>query len=105
MDGIWCPKCRDFHPTLMWHDKYDDYLAEKVQREHWEKMKRERPQMVGDAALTLNRISGVAERGDTGPCVVCGCRTHFVVEETGERVCSDECLDVLGRFEPIPYPR
>lgn len=28
IDGIYCPKCNDLHPTLSWHEKYIDYLNE-----------------------------------------------------------------------------
>lgn len=26
IDGVYCPKCNDLHPTLMWHNKYNNYL-------------------------------------------------------------------------------
>lgn len=25
LDGCGCPKCKDFHPTVFWHKKYDEY--------------------------------------------------------------------------------
>lgn len=26
IDGIYCPKCNVIHSTLMWYEKYNDYL-------------------------------------------------------------------------------
>ena len=37
LDGIWCPKCKTLHPTLYWHNKYNDYLLNR--KEQFEEMK------------------------------------------------------------------
>ena len=35
-DGIWCPKCRQMHPSLYWHEAYTDYLLDR--KEKWEEL-------------------------------------------------------------------
>ena len=29
-DGIWCKKCQKMHPTLFWHEKYNDYAVSQL---------------------------------------------------------------------------
>ena len=29
LDGFYCKRCNDFHPTLCWHELYDDYMKTK----------------------------------------------------------------------------
>ena len=90
-EGIYCSKCNDLHPTLMWHDKYDDYLMNR--KERWEENKEKRPQLFGSAEYTDSlAIKGLEECTSAGSCMICSTDTHFISVKTGHYVCSDECL-------------
>ena len=32
IDGIWCKKCQELHPTLFWHEKYNDYELNRKEK-------------------------------------------------------------------------
>ena len=94
IDGIWCRKCRDLHPTLYWHDKYDDYLLDR--REQWEESKKKRPALYGDAEYVDDLpVHGLKQEDVRGPCAVCGCETYFKHLQMDKYVCSDECKYAL----------
>lgn len=90
LDGCWCPKCKDFHPTVFWHKKYDEYELDRY--EQFLEMKRKRPQLMKDAVYTDHLPSkGLVEHSESKKCAICGTMTHFSSIKTGRYVCSDEC--------------
>ena len=90
IDGIWCPKCRELHPTLMWHEKYNDY--ELNRKERFEENKRKRPNLFKDAKYVDNLyIKELEEMKEQGNCIVCNDLTYFKDLKLGNYVCSDEC--------------
>ncbi len=104
-DGIWYQKCRKFHPTLMWHEKYG---YEKTKDGITSELKRQaqiRPGMFGfidknneekekifDELVKINLESRLIADAKPGECIVCGWSTSFISKMTGRHVCSDECL-------------
>ena len=92
LDGFYCPDCNDFHPTLMWHERYDDYATRETRFADWQKNKEERPALFRDAVFQESVAHlGVAEHDNPAPCIVCECQTHFADANTGGRICSAEC--------------
>lgn len=90
IDGIWCPKCKELHPTLYWHQKYNDYLLNR--REVFEENKKKRPKLFGDAEYTDSLfMKELEESSEMGKCVCCEGETFFKNTKTGNFVCSDEC--------------
>lgn len=94
IDGIYCKRCNDLHPTLYWHNKYDDYLLDR--REKWEKDKKKRPKLYGNVEYNDPLPTyGLKQEETRGPCVICGYETFFKSLETDEYVCSNECKYAL----------
>ena len=96
IDGIYCPKCNDLHPTLFWHEQYEEYL----ERELWimnHKRAVERFRMTLSAEQLAksydDHLRGLSLTLDKmpGECVVCATPTHFRHAVTGHYLCSDEC--------------
>lgn len=90
IDGIWCNDCRRMHPTLKWHQKYNEY--ELNRKEKWEEEKAKRPSLFNDAEYedTLS-VKGLIENESEQPCIICGHDTYFSNIKTGNYVCSDKC--------------
>lgn len=105
-DGIWCNRCKKFHPTVSWHEKYGEEKSEKGIISKLKRDAEKRPGMFGfnDNTSAEEKANVLAELinirlehrniadEEAGECVVCGCRTSFVSKKTGRHVCSDECL-------------
>ena len=106
-DGIWCRQCKKFHPTLLWHRKYDVEDSEEGIIRKLKKQAKEHPGMFGladkgdderkmilDEIIRKNlEIRHIAD-AEAEQCIVCGCLTSFISRQTGHHVCSDECLYV-----------
>ena len=89
-DGIWCSKCKTLHPTLFWHEKYNDY--ELNRKENFEENKRKRPQLFKDASyIDYLPQKNLFENKEMGKCIICGELTYFQHTLTNNFVCSDEC--------------
>ena len=90
IDGFWCKECEELHPTLFWHEKFDNYLRNR--REVWEQQKKARPNLFKDA-LYEDRlpILGLTEQRHRGTCVSCGHLTYFTSLKTKQFICSNEC--------------
>ena len=105
-DGVYCPKCRKFHPTLMWHEKYGYKNTVDGKREELRKLVDRVPALVGltgDASekdkrkaieqlIKANMDYPAIDEDKNDRCVVCGTETCFTSRITGRHVCSDECL-------------
>jgi len=90
IDGVPCSKCGKLHPTLSWHDKYDDYLLDRKTK--WDEAKAKRPQLFKNAVYKDKlELYGLKEKEEQGKCEVCGCMTYFVNVTTNHYVCSKEC--------------
>ena len=89
-DGFYCKACNDFHPTLKWHEKYDEYLLDR--KEQWEMNKKKRPNLFKNAIYvdSLN-VHELEEERIQEKCFICGNKTHFKNILTGHYVCSNEC--------------
>lgn len=90
IDGIWCKKCKALHPTLMWHEKYDDYELNK------DKVEEDIKKHFSNYDLKTNRskilkIKELCIQEEQKPCNICGCKTFFTNMKTSHYVCSDEC--------------
>lgn len=89
IDGIWCKKCQELHPTLFWHEKYNDY--ELNRKEKWkEMMKKHFPNENVEYKDTLP-IKNLEECKEQGSCIICNTLTYFKHTITNHYVCSDEC--------------
>ena len=97
IDGVYCKKCGQMHPTLLWHKKYNDYATDEVTRPKIRAaMKHFRPQITDEEvahAIEENRkYKFYEEKITSAPCAICGEQTYFISKLTGHRTCSDECL-------------
>lgn len=101
IDGIYCPKCRDFHPTLYWHRKYNEYLmpsqcykSHRAARARFgAKTSDEECQADYQQRLEWKKINYIE---NAGTCVICSTTTNFMVVDRGEYICSDECLSKMS---------
>lgn len=97
LDGIYCPNCKEIHPVLYWHDKYDSYLDESEYINTDKNMlKRFKADELTDIELKIRyyqRLSllDISLSNVEGECIVCGCKTIFKSLLTGNFVCSEEC--------------
>lgn len=90
LDGIWCPKCKTLHPTLYWHNKYNNYLLNR--KEQFEEIKKQRPQLLKDAKYIDTLPSkNLEEEKIEGNCIICNSKTFFKSTLTNHYICSDEC--------------
>lgn len=103
IDGIWCPNCRHFHPTLFWHEKYDSYKMDRY--EHWLKNKEKRPLLFQNTEYEDTLPVLDLEECDIGLCVICKTPTHFKRLSNGHYVCSDECKFADGYKIIDPWSR
>lgn len=92
IDGIWCPKCREMHPSLFWHNKYNDYLKDRKERyyKNLERFYKEK-NLIPEFEDNLERL-GLCETVE-GKCVICRSLTNFKSIETGNYICCNECKD------------
>lgn len=90
IDGIWCKKCKTFHPTLMWHEKYDSYQLDDSKRinDIKKRFSEYDPELSRERALKIKELKIMKEQR---PCIICGDNTFFVNIKTNNYVCSDEC--------------
>lgn len=107
LDGIYCPRCRDLHPTLFWHNKYEDYIETKSE-ETWIAEQIQRAKRFGfecseetarEMYLADKQSSPIYRAKESGKCQMCFESTHFVHKATGNYICSDEC-----RYADHPDP-
>ena len=94
-DGVWCTKCRKFHPTLFWHKPYEEYATWKHEDEIWEETRKRfhlTDEQVDECRSENLRHRSFRETDTLGNCVVCGAETHFVSKKTSNYVCRDQCL-------------
>ena len=89
-DGIWCKKCQKMHPTLFWHEKYNDY--ELSRKEKWfESIKRFKTYITEKDYIDSLPTKGLKQEEQEGNCVICNTPTFFKTIETDNYVCCDEC--------------
>ncbi|HEM5988478.1 TPA: hypothetical protein U2B37_000552 [Streptococcus suis] len=90
IDGFWCKKCEELHPTLYWHEKFDEYLRNR--REEWDYQKNIRPNLFKTAVYQdcLPNL-GLTEQSFQEACVSCGELTYFTSLKTKQFICSNEC--------------
>ncbi len=76
IDGFWCKKCEELHPTLYWHEKFDEYLRNR--RKEWDYQKNIRPNLFKNAVYQdcLPNL-GLTEQSFQEACVSCGELTYF----------------------------
>lgn len=96
IDGIYCPKCNDLHPTLCWHDRYDDYINQSDYINRIIKAcERFGVTISNDDAykkIIEYLLALEIDKTETiGKCVVCSAKTSFINKRTNHYVCSDEC--------------
>lgn len=101
IDGVYCSRCNDLHPTLLWHERYDDYARAETRLAEWLRLRAERPWLLGDCEPPdmSSACFGVVENDWKAPCVMCGNATYFTDEESGERVCCAECRNACGSLD------
>lgn len=100
IDGIYCPKCRELHPTLFWHDKYNEYLMPSICYNNRRaagarfgiEYSDEECQEAYRKRLDLMQIDLMEYNG---ACVICSSTTRFIDIRTKKFVCSDECKSKL----------
>ncbi len=96
IDGVYCPKCNDLHPTLMWHKKYNVYLNKDEWIQEYKKsllrFKLEIPdtEAIQQYEKHVN-AKDIIQKDYTGECIVCSSLTNFINKKTENFVCSDEC--------------
>lgn len=96
IDGIYCPKCKQMHPTLYWHDKYDNYLDFTLWRESYSislmRLGKVASQEVVDIEYEKNLdIRDLKLSKKQMQCAICAGETFFISKRTSNAVCSDEC--------------
>ena len=105
-DGAWCDKCKAFHPTLFWHEKYGEEKSKEGMIGKLLRSAAEHPVMFGfndntsadkkkkilDEIIHISLAHRNIDDADIGKCVICGSLTSFTSKETGRHVCSDQCL-------------
>lgn len=101
LDGIWCKKCQDLHPTLMWHEKYNDYELRNDDIEETKIRKR-----FPDYDYRTNRTKSLKIKElsisiEKKPCIICKDLTYFVNTKTNNYVCSDECKYLDNKKEDV----
>ena len=97
IDGIYCKKCNDLHPTLFWHDLYDDYI--ESEGDYICRMKN--LAKIFDGGLTEDEViklyyKKMADKelvfcSNAEECAVCKTKTHYMHTKTKCFVCSDKC--------------
>lgn len=102
IDGIWCKKCQKMHPTLMWHEKYNDYELDRYEK--WKKMiDKHFPNLKdGDVYPEFKdslSVKGLKENNEKGVCIICKTPTYFKSLKTDEFVCCDECKYINEKRE------
>lgn len=104
-DGVWCPSCKKFHPTLRWHERYGIEESQSGIINRFKRNAEKRPEMFGfknkskdekekslNDTIKINLEYRQIADAQTGDCVICGYPTAFISKKTGRHVCSDECL-------------
>lgn len=104
IDGVYCPKCKDLHPTLYWHKKYMDYLTKSDSYESYRKAGARFGVVFTDEECEKEYLFHLKNRkiickDEAGNCTICGCQTNFMSSEKGQYICSDECHYALGVFK------
>lgn len=89
IDGIWCDKCKEMHPYLFYHEKFDDY--ELNRKEQWEKSINKHFSNEHIEYVDTLPMKGLKEENTPGKCIICNTLTHFKNLETDHYVCSNEC--------------
>ena len=96
IDGIFCQQCNALHPTLFWHEKYDDYIDETKYIEKLIKTNERFGLIISkdDAQRDFLGYLETLEIDKTNmpdKCVICTAKTSFKNKKTNNYVCSDEC--------------
>lgn len=96
INGIFCPKCNTLHPTLFWHEKYDDYIAETKYIEKLINAHERFELTIGKDDAQRNFLGyletlEIKKTKSTNKCVNCSAKTSFKNKKTNNYVCSDEC--------------
>ena len=99
LDGFYCKKCKELHPTLFWHELYDEYI--KTEKDFVLDIKQisERfgNKITDKEAAKLYqeyRTSfGVEFCDNSKKCIVCGTNTHYKIIGTDKFVCSNKCKE------------
>ena len=107
IDGIYCDKCKTMHPTLFWHELYDDYRKPLEEYIPYIKQMHERfAQMtITDAEAIehyndLMRILKLERCDEKGKCEICGTLTHYKYTPANKYICSDKCkYEIKSRVE------
>lgn len=90
-DGFYCKDCKECHPTLFWHEKYDDY--EKNENKHYKKSLERflQPDEIEPVFKESLAIRGLEKSIEQGNCSICNCLTFFKNFRTNNFVCCDKC--------------
>ena len=96
IDGIYCPKCNTFHPTLFWHKKYDYYINQSDHIDRISKSYERFGATISNEDAYNNFVEylmalEIDKTKTEGRCVVCSAKTSFINKRTNHYVCSDEC--------------
>lgn len=96
IDGIYCSKCNDFHPTLQWHEKYNDYLNKGEWAKQYKKNLLRFKQTISDAEANKQfekhiTSLNIIQKDHAEECIICSTLTNFVNIRSRNFVCSDKC--------------
>ena len=96
-DGIYCDKCNCLHPTLFWHNKYDDYLIKEDRVENLKKYLEKHNiklsiDQLEDEFNSLFKVKKIKLSRIKGSCIMCGKKTKFKNLINSQYICSDECF-------------
>lgn len=97
--GFYCDKCRKVHPSLYWHEIYDEYLKSP---EEYIPFVKEMTKRFADGAILSDKeamedyeeymkILELEKCKEAGACSFCGTKTHYKHTPTNLYVCSDKC--------------
>ncbi|MBQ4087660.1 MAG: hypothetical protein IJC78_05375 [Clostridia bacterium] len=96
IDGIYCQKCNTLHPTLFWHEKYDDYINQSDYIDSITEAYKRFGTIISNEGAYKNFVEYLLtleiDKIETeGKCVVCSAKTSFINKRTNHYVCSDVC--------------
>ena len=94
LDGFYCKKCKEMHPTLFWHEKYNDYETKDIE-EFKKKIQRfgsfpNEIEYITKFKESL-AIKGLEKCDELGYCYICNYETFFKSTRSGHFICSNEC--------------
>lgn len=111
IDGYFCCKCNQWHPTLIWHEKYMDLLDEEDHANSLRDAFMCFGSSISDEEIRCRyedwlRIHQLIRSERIGSCAVCSAPAWYMDAVTHAYVCSQACRAQQGWKSPsFPYKK